>query len=316
MQKSNDHYNDILLVNKPIGMTSHDVVAKLRRILGQKRIGHTGTLDKSASGLLVVCLGRATKTAQFISDADKSYQAEITFGRQSKTYDAEGVDFSQPENNVPEFDIDALDRILHDFRGTITQKVPAYSAVHVDGKRLYQLAVKGEITDIPEREVSIYAININSYLNKVLNMTVTCSKGTYVRSLAHDLGQRIGCGAYISNLKRLTVGNLNLSHALELSEIETLHENNELPGYLLSFSQVSNYVSCSINDESIDMIFHGQNIQQKQIDTIDGSFETGDKVALKDSKGNILAVCKAETDSCKIDDSENQKLFSYIRVLN
>ena len=297
-------------------MTSHDVVSKLRRILNQRRIGHTGTLDKSATGLLVVCLGKATKAAQFISDADKRYEAEITFGRISKTYDTEGVDFSQPENEIPELDKIKIDEYLESFRGKITQTVPPFSAVHVDGQRLYKLAVKGVDVELPKRNITIHDIKINSYQADTLNITVHSSKGTYIRSLAHDLGQDIGCGAYLSDLRRIAIGNILLENALTFEDVETLHEQEKLEENLLSYNQVIDYASCSIADDYINSIYQGRDIYIDFIKSVQSRFKAGDRVSVTDSNGNILAVCKAEIESDLIADNVDKKLFSYIRVLH
>ena len=133
-----DRYNGVLLLNKPSGISSHDAVMELRRILKQRGIGHTGTLDPLAEGLLVICLGRATKIARFISERDKTYEAEIYFGIRTDTYDAEGVEYNDSAGKVPEISEKDLETLINEFRGEITQKVPAYSAVRIDGKRLYQ----------------------------------------------------------------------------------------------------------------------------------------------------------------------------------
>ncbi len=311
-----DQYNAILLVDKEVGMTSHDVVAKLRRIINQRRIGHTGTLDKAASGLLVICLGRSTKTAQFISDCDKEYIAEITFGRISKTYDAEGVDFETTENDCSELSVETINKTIELFVGEITQQVPAYSAVHVNGERLYKMARKGLDVELPKRNITIHSIELIDYKDKILKIKVSCSKGTYVRSLAHDIGQQLQCGVYLSNLQRTKVGNLSVENALTLSEIENVASNSELDNVLLQFNEVVSYASCSVNDDFVDSIFNGRDIKKEYIDTVYDSYNKGDKVAIKDLTGNILAVCKAEVPSDLISDTIDQKLFSYIRVLN
>lgn len=316
MSNKLDQYNAILLVDKDVGMTSHDVVAKMRRILNQRKIGHTGTLDKAASGLLIICLGSLTKTAQFISDCDKEYIAEIKLGRVSKTYDAEGVDFSINEKEYSEITIDDIKKTLTTFVGNITQQVPAYSAVHVDGKRLYKMAQKGVDVELPKRDITIYAIELLDYIDNCIKIIVACSKGTYIRSLAHDLGQQLGCGAYLSNLRRNSVGDLSVKNARTLSEIEKTVANNNIDDLLLQFNEVVHYASCAVNDSYIDSVFHGQNILKEHIETIYDSYETGDKVAIKDLTGNVLAVCKAEVPSNLIDKTIDQKLFSYIRVLN
>lgn len=311
-----DLYNAILLVDKEVGMTSHDVVAKLRRIINQRRIGHTGTLDKAASGLLVVCLGRSTKTAQFISDCDKEYIAEIKLGRISKTYDAEGVDFETAESDCSSITVETVSKTLDSFVGEIIQQVPAYSAVHVNGERLYKMANKGIDVELPKRNITIYAIELLEFKDNCLKIKVSCSKGTYIRSLAHDLGQLLQCGGYLSNLRRTSVGHLTVENSLKISEIENLIETRNLDESLLQFNEVVSYASCAVNNDFVDLVYNGNDIIKEYIDTVYDSYNVGDKVAIKDLTGNVLAVCKAEVPSNLIDNTNDQKLFSYIRVLN
>ncbi len=316
MVKRPDQHNAILLVDKEIGMTSHDVVAKLRRIINQKKIGHTGTLDKAASGLLAICLGKLTKTAQFISDCDKEYIAEIKIGRISKTYDAEGVDFEIAEKDYSTITLENINDVLASFVGEIVQQVPAYSAVHVDGQRLYKLANKGVEVELPKRNISIYSIELIDYNENTFNIKVACSKGTYIRSLAHDIGQQLGCGAYLSNLRRTLVGNLSVEKALKLSDIENSISDDTFNELLIQFKEVVSYATCVINDEYVESVYNGKEIIKEYIENIYDSYESGDKVAIKDGIGNVLAVCKAEVASNLIDTTNDQKLFSYIRVLN
>ncbi|KAA3630948.1 MAG: tRNA pseudouridine(55) synthase TruB [Calditrichaeota bacterium] len=311
-----DRYNGILLVNKETGMTSHDIVSRLRRILKQKRIGHCGTLDKAASGLLIVCLGKATKASQFITDSDKEYIATIEFGRTSKTYDAEGVDFETSVNKIPELSMEYLNTELDTFRGTIEQTVPFYSAIHVDGKRLYKLAKEGRDVELPKREITISDIEILKISNTAVKIKVACTKGTYIRSLAHDLGQQIGCSAYLSALLRTKIGKLHVDASYTLAEIEKHTKDNMLENILMSYDDVLPFAVCTIADEYINSVFEGRDIQREYISNISGSFLTGDKVSLRDNNGNILAVCSALEQSDRLELTDEDKLFKYIRVLH
>lgn len=315
--KKTDRYNKILLVDKPAGMTSHDVIDQLRRILKQRRIGHTGTLDKAATGLMLVCLGRATKSAQFISDQNKVYEAEITLGRVSETYDTEGVDFDQPASDIPQLTNDELTELLEQFSGDIIQQVPAYSAIHVDGRRLYQYARSGQTVECPTREIHIENIKLlNNELPKI-KIRVDCSKGTYIRTLAHDIGQVIGCGAYLSGLRRSRIGSLELDDALTLDKIAEYQDNNTLEKYFKNYNQVIEFSKICLNDESHQAILFGKDINNEYLINTDGLFDVGDKVSITDQSGNILAIGQAEVSHEMISrvDSE-QKLFSYVRVLN
>ncbi len=307
----------VLLLNKPTGMTSHDAVAKLRMILGQQRIGHTGTLDPAAEGLMIICLGRATKIARFISDYDKTYEAEITLGRTSRTYDSEGIDLDEQPSKVPVLSLDQLDAALNEFRGVITQQVPSFSAVRVDGERLYKLARKGAEVDAPEREVEIKDITVIAYNKPVLRISVTCSKGTYIRSLAHDLGQRLGCGGYLSQLKRTAVGAMYLDRALTIEAVALHQQQQSLSGQLISYDELLGFPAFVLSEEFEPQVVTGRDLRPEDVVTVEGDFAPGDKVFLKSAQGHPLAVGKAEIPSSAVRETDDDtKLFSYIRVLN
>lgn len=212
-----------LLINKPKGMTSHDVVYRIRKATGIKKIGHAGTLDPLASGLLILLVGREeTKLQARYMDGDKEYEAEITLGQVSETYDAEGpITSSGDVTHSTRADITAL---LPQFIGIIQQRPPAHSAIKVRGQRLYKQARRGTLqeSDIPMREVRIDSIEIIDCTLPTVRLRVRCGKGTYIRSLAHDLGQALGCGAYLSELKRTKIGEYRLADAMELSAYDVL----------------------------------------------------------------------------------------------
>ena len=215
---------EVLLIDKPLGWTSFDVVKKVRNAIRIKKVGHAGTLDPLATGLLILCTGRATKTIDQIQGQEKEYEATIKFGATTASYDAE-----LPEENVQ--DISHLDRAtieaaLPTFRGEITQVPPAYSAVKIDGKRAYQEARKGREVKLKERRVQIYAFELLEAVAPphTWRARIQCSKGTYIRSLAHDLGQALGTGAYLTGLVRTRIGEHQLSDAWQLADlIEAIH---------------------------------------------------------------------------------------------
>ncbi|MCH7946878.1 MAG: tRNA pseudouridine(55) synthase TruB, partial [candidate division Zixibacteria bacterium] len=210
MKTSSTPYSGILLLNKQPGITSHDEIMNVRNIIGQKRVGHTGTLDPQAEGLLVICIGSATKIVQYLSNFDKSYEAEIYLGKSSTTYDSEGEITSDMPEAAPDFSAEEFSEILDEFRGTFTQKVPAYSAIRINGKHLYELARAGKEVERPERQVTISELEVISYNKPRLTIRVSCSKGTYIRTLADDIGNKLKCGAYLSALKRIGVNGLLL----------------------------------------------------------------------------------------------------------
>jgi tRNA pseudouridine55 synthase len=213
-------------IYKPLEWTSHDVVARLRRLFGLKRIGHLGTLDPLAEGVLPVCLGQATRLIEYFP-SDKRYRATVTLGRTTATLDAEGKILSQI--NCQEAGIDlspsALETALKRFRGAIQQQVPLYSAVHVNGKKLYKLAREGKTADLPVRETVIHeltltALNQDNLAHPVLTLDVHCSSGTYIRSLARDIGIALGCGAYLSGLVRTAHGHFPITQSVTLETLQ------------------------------------------------------------------------------------------------
>lgn len=310
-------YDGILLVNKPVGLSSHDVVQKIRRITSTSKVGHTGTLDPLAEGLLVLCLGRSTKIAQFLTGYDKTYQAVITLGKESKTYDSEGIDENTPENQIPEIDKIKLESLLNKFRGNIIQTVPYFSAIHVDGKRLYESARNNEEVQLPQREVTINELKLIDYNQPELSIEISCSKGTYIRSLAHDIGQTLGCGAYLSQLKRTQVADFKLDDSFTIKEISEFDEENSLQSKLLNFQQALSYSSIIVSDDFKEKVFQGQKLMSSGIIGFDGDFELGDKVILKVQSGEVLAIGESMLDSHNWkDDTENDDFFRYIRVLN
>ncbi len=316
MADSKNRHNGVLLVDKPRGMTSHDVVDHLRRIIGQRRVGHTGTLDPLAEGLLVTCLGRATKLAQFISSFDKTYDAEVYLGQSSVTFDGEGVAAAGPPKPVPSVSDDQLESLLCRFVGTITQRIPAHSAVKVGGQRLYKLARMGREVELPERQVEIIDLQLLEYREPVLRIRVSCSPGTYIRALANDLGERLGCGAYLLGLRRTRVGQLSVDNALSLPEIERLCEHNELKERLLSPGQVLPYPAIVVSDDLRQAVLAGRSITSRQIIRLTGAFTEGQLVSVTDSDGNVLAIGTADASSALVSDAASGSLFTYTRVLN
>ena len=316
MTDSSIPYNGILLLNKQRGITSHDAVMKIRNAIHRKRVGHTGTLDPQAEGLLVICIGSATKIVQYLSNFDKSYEAEIYLGKRSTTFDSEGVITSDMPEVAPDFSAIEFSDILAEFRGSIRQKVPAYSAVRVDGKRLYELARAGKEVERPERLVTITELEVVSYNKPRLTIRVSCSKGTYIRTLADDIGNKLECGAYLSALKRTRVSGLLLENALTIDEVEKLHQSGKLKERLLPFQDILNFSCIFVSDIFKEKVISGAVLTSSDISGTEGSFSIGDKVLLKDQNGNALAIGRAEIDSSKISKSADGKIFTYSRVLN
>jgi tRNA pseudouridine55 synthase len=205
--------NGVVIVDKPAGITSHDAVDRVRKLLGVKKAGHTGTLDPMATGVLAVCVGEATKIASFLSGDDKVYEAAMRLGVRTDTQDMTGQVVTEQEPRVTEADVKA---VLADFAGTITQVPPQYSAVKVRGKALYKWARKGIRVEPPPRKVEIREILLQGIELPGVRFTVTCSKGTYVRTLCADMGDRLGCGAALERLRRTRSGIFREEDAVRL----------------------------------------------------------------------------------------------------
>ena len=206
----------ILNTDKPAGMTSHDVVDRVRRISGQRRVGHTGTLDPAATGVLVVCLGQATRVAEYLMASDKVYRAQIRLGVSTDTHDAEGEVTATAEVDVSE---EEVRKALASFVGSIQQIPPMYSALKREGVPLYKLARQGITVEREPRSVKIHSIELLEWNPPLLTIQVKCSPGTYIRALARDLGQRLDCGAHLQSLTRLASGHFTLEKAVSLDEL-------------------------------------------------------------------------------------------------
>lgn len=243
-------------IYKPQGMTSHDVVARLRRLYKLKRVGHMGTLDPLAEGVLPVCLGQATRLIEYFP-SDKRYTAEITLGKTTTTLDQEGDVLSTVDCSELELSSTILEPILAQFRGMIQQEVPLYSAVHVGGKKLYEIARKdtnaADTVTLPVRKTIIHAltlldINQTNPAHPVITVDVHCSSGTYIRSLSRDIGSALGCGAYMSHLLRTEHGHFQLNTAVTL---ETLNDSEDIAQYLQNPVPYLTFPSVVIEDTDL-----------------------------------------------------------------
>ncbi len=218
--------NGVLVIDKPSGPTSHDVVARVRRALGEKRIGHTGTLDPLATGVLVLVVGRATRLAQFLAADEKEYAATVRLGIATPTYDAEGLGESCPSQDAARADVPlmpdaaAVESALAHFRGTFFQTPPAYSAKKIAGVRAYEHARKQRVVELTPVEVTVSALEVARFDAGRLELRLVCSSGFYVRTLAHDLGQWLGCGAHLESLRRTRAGIFTLDQAVPLGTIQ------------------------------------------------------------------------------------------------
>lgn len=254
----------VINLYKEPGWTSGDAVNKLKGVLHQRRIGHCGTLDPDAEGVLVICVGKATKLFDFLTAFPKTYTARIVFGKTTDTQDGSGRVLTE---SVSDFSPETLDGVIGSFSGKIKQIPPMYSAIHKNGQRLYELARKGETVEIEPREVEIYSISrISEIENNACDISVTCSKGTYIRTICHDIGQKLGCGAYMQHLLRTSAAGRNVENARKISEIEEMMNRNDL-SFLTDTSDAIDFMPvCNIDSAMFKALYNGNPIDEKYAD--------------------------------------------------
>ena len=215
----------LLLLDKPEGITSHDAVERARRATGVKKIGHTGTLDPMATGLLVLCCGRAARLQGFFTGLPKTYEGTITLGRSTTTYDSAGETVEE-SSSPPEHSAGEIERAAAGFRGEFEQSPPPYSAKKVGGRKFYEMARKGEAVPSAPKKVTVSRFDLGERRGAELAFTLSCSSGTYVRSIAHELGARLGCGGHLSALRRTRVGDFSIEDAVRLDAFEQMDEES------------------------------------------------------------------------------------------
>lgn len=252
-----DPLSGILNVDKPAGMTSHDVVDAVRRIAGQRKVGHAGTLDPMATGVLLVCLGQATRVTEYLMEGRKRYRASIVLGMTTDTYDAEGeIASSGGRTDYSQEDVLAA---LTSFSGPIQQVPPIYSAIKRDGQPLYKLARQGKTVEIEARPIVIHKISLLDWKEPSLIVEVDCSPGTYIRSLAHDLGQRLGGGAYLASLVRLGSGRFDLESASSLARLEEAFRHDQESAYLIPTDEaLLDWPAMVVGADEARRVVHGQ----------------------------------------------------------
>jgi tRNA pseudouridine55 synthase len=250
----------ILVVDKPPGVTSHDVVDAVRRVTGQRRVGHAGTLDPMATGVLLLCLGQATRVSEYLMAGRKRYRATIVLGTATDTYDADGEVVSS--GGKTDFSHEEIEAALAGFVGRIEQVPPMYSALKRGGQPLYKLARRGEVVERKPRPVEIDEIVLLSWTPPSFIVEVACSPGTYVRSLAHDLGQQLGSGACLASLVRLSSGRFTLEEAVSLERLEEAFEHGQESRYLLPLDEaLLDWPVIVVGAEDARRIVHGQAVQ-------------------------------------------------------
>jgi tRNA pseudouridine55 synthase len=278
-----------LVVDKPSGPTSHDIVGLARRSIGCK-VGHTGTLDPAATGVLVLLLGRATRLSQFMLTSDKEYLARIRLGIVTDTYDAEGRVLE--ENPVPQISPEKAEQTLSSFRGDILQVPPMYSAIKVAGEPLYKAARRSEEVDRPAREVTVYGLILEEQASDIWTIWIHCSSGTYIRSIAHDLGQALGCGARIEELRRTRSGQFTVDRAISVDLIR----ENWPDGFVPMEELLPEFCEVAVDPEQARRVVNGNPVSLSVKD--DTSTQREGKLRIT-YDGRLIAIGDAEQDTLK-----------------
>ena len=287
-----------LIIDKPEGLTSHDVVARIRRVTQIRRVGHAGTLDPFATGVLVCCIGPATRLVQFLVGLDKEYVATVRLGYATDTQDCTGKQIT-PIRPSSELSVDDLHRVLTEFTGAQLQTPPMFSAKKVGGERLYRAAREGRHVEREAVNINVYSIELFAGEEPVLihnddgtrdfRMRLRCSSGTYVRTIAHDIGEKLGVGAHLTKLRRTQVGHFTLANALTLDEAEGLGIE-ELNNALISPSQMLSHLPVLVlNEEDVKRVINGRAVALSEQHST-GSEQIAQSIRLCDSKGVLVAV--------------------------
>ncbi len=286
------HINGIINIDKPSGITSMDVVRKIRSASGVKKVGHGGTLDPLATGVIPVAIGKATRLLEYFLMSNKSYIARIHFGKTTDTFDSEGEIISTKVD--PPLDINVIEKTMNSFRGEIEQTPPPFSAIKKNGRRLYELARRGIDTYIEPRNVTVNEIKIINYEPPILDLFIRCGKGFYVRSLANDLGKILGCGGYLNDLKRTSLGNFEISKSILLAKAMSAIENGDTSKIVQPIETcVGNFERVNLSPEETTNIKNGQKIPY----TLDSSIEKGSLASAFSPKGDLAAIIMFEDKS-------------------
>ncbi len=274
----------VLVVDKPVGMTSHDVVQAIRNGTGLRRAGHTGTLDPRASGVLVILVGPAVRLSEFVSASDKRYQAIIRLGSTTDTFDADGkFTHSGDPVNVTE---EQFEKVLKTFIGEIEQTPPPYSAVKVQGRKAYEMARQGEEVDLAPRKITVHHLEVLEWAPPEVVIDVHCSSGTYVRSLANDLGTALGCGAYLVGLRRTKSGRFSLRDATPLRKLqEAFHAGNWYQYLIPAAEALAEWPAVELSPDEVENVRHGHRVKaapDAKPGLVRGVSTQGELVALMD----------------------------------
>ena len=297
--------NGILLVDKPASITSAKVVARIKKIFGARKVGHTGTLDPFATGILVCCINRGTKLARFFLHGNKKYEAVLHLGIETDTQDSTGIVTSTCDNVL--FSEIKIRSVFNQFKGTIEQVPPVYSALKYKGTPLYKLARRGSPVQKPARRITIFNIEILRINLPLIHFSVSCSAGTYIRTLCADIGKSLGCGGHLKELRRIQSGGFSITEALKLSEIENFALSGKISDRIISMSNALQDMPEHIADKALaKKIMHGNIITKKDLRPIHTETSEG-FIKIVDTNNHLIAVLK---------DTKKRNRFSYCCVFN
>jgi tRNA pseudouridine55 synthase len=289
----------VLNINKSAGMTSHDVVDAVRRVLRIRRVGHTGTLDPQATGVLPICVGGATKIARFLTAADKEYLISMRLGIRTDTMDAEGKVLEE-KGDIPK-DLDQMEEVFSRFRGDIQQVPPIFSAKKHQGERLYRLARRGEMVTLDPIRVRIYELEMIAFEPPLVRFRVFCSKGTYARALCDDVGRALGCGAHLQSLVRLKAGQFRLGEAITLPRLRELQEEGRLHEVLLPIEQALNHLpEVRILPDAVRSVLHGSAIALQDIVEFPSHAAEGTTVRVLGMRRKLISLAELTVHSDQI----------------
>jgi tRNA pseudouridine55 synthase len=292
----------VLVVDKPVGMTSHDVVQVIRNGTGLRRAGHTGTLDPRASGVLVILVGPAVRLSEYVSASDKRYQAIIRLGGTTDTFDAEGrVTPSKDPLNITEAQ---FEEALKSFVGEIEQTPPPYSAVKVRGRKAYEMARQGEEVNLEPRKITVHHLEVLEWTPPEVVIDVHCSSGTYVRSLANDLGEKLGCGAYLVGLRRTKSGRFTLRDSVPLRKLQEAFAAGNWYQYLIPAAEaLGDWPAVELNPDEVEGVRHGHRVKAKEADTVH------QKVRGVSTQGELVALMELATGEDGSPEWQPKKVF-------
>ena len=296
----------VLNVYKEKGYTSHDVVAKLRGIVKQKKIGHTGTLDPDAEGVLPVCFGKATKLCDLLTDKDKTYQAVLLLGKVTDTQDTSGQVLE--EHSTKDLTKEEVEKVIYSFEGVYDQIPPMYSALKVNGKKLYELAREGKEVERKARRITIHEIRILEVGLPEVKLEVTCSKGTYIRTLCHDIGQKLGCGGCMKELLRTRVERFDITDSMRLGEIEQLQKEGTLEEKIIPIDAMfPAYAQIILTPKAAQAVRNGNSFRRKEIsqETALKEYENEERVSVYDEACQFIAIYRY---------SKKEDLFKIVKM--